>query len=244
MNFLAGETLKIISSYLFLFVSFNYNHLNLSYYNKKTDKWMGIKRAKWWYKPSFGPRYVFFPVVLFFFWLMIIFYIYIEFSLIPHKPNKSPNNVIWANLFFFVFFLIRFIVLGGYILKVHSTYIQVEIEKCEIYSVLNQHLTTATRAVEYSPPHYVDKESWCILHRFKPHSPIKTWENKIDGELRWVGGVMQLGQPTCCHVTTPQQTRQHPKKTQKMLNCHLGYHSQYLNPSPCHHWHQHHHNIQ
>ena len=75
---------------------------------------------------------------------------------------------------FFFFFLVKFIVLGGYILKVHSMYIQVEIVKCEIYSVLSQHLSTAIRAVGYLPPHYVDKESWRILHRFRPCSPVKT----------------------------------------------------------------------
>ena len=42
------------------------------------------------------------------------------------------------------------------------------------YSVLSQHLSTATRAVGYSPPHYVDKESRCILHHFRPRSPVKT----------------------------------------------------------------------
>ena len=55
--------------------------------------------------------------------------------------------------FFFLifFFLIKFIVLGGYILKVHGTYVQVELEKREMYSMLSQHLSTATRAVGYSP---------------------------------------------------------------------------------------------
>ena len=54
---------------------------------------------------------------------------------------------------FILFILIMFIVLGGYILKVHSTYGQVEAVKRENkYSVLSQHLSTATRAVGYSPP--------------------------------------------------------------------------------------------
>ena len=89
--------------------------------------------------------------------------------------------------------------LGGYILKVHSTYVQVGALKRENkYSVLSQHLSTATRAVEYSPPHYVGKESRCILHRFRPSSPVKPekkravgWEELVGdatGSAEWVEG--------------------------------------------------------